>query len=159
MRESVVRLSVIIQTLSAVAARPIITSPEPIASVAVTLKVLGSTRVTVRDSQFGTHKEPNATIVPEHGFLRPATGSRGLFVLGSMRIRLSFVLLSTRTESAMAIQPGPSTGISASDFKLAAGICTPGVLIPTLGAAEAAFAASSLAFLVAAGSTSGTAAI
>src|SRR5580658_7870230 len=95
-RARVVLESTIIHTLSDVAASPIIVSAVPKLRVAVILLFLVSNRTSPCAPQSGIHKEPKATIVPEHGCLRPATGSRGLLVFGSMRTTTPLDLSGTK---------------------------------------------------------------
>src|SRR5580698_1770715 len=134
MRESVVLLSVKAQILSALAAIDGATLPVPTGNFLVTLPVLVSTRESVLSPQVGTQRLVKAEMPPPHGLLIPAMGSVSLFALASILSRTSFSELGMSGESAKMIHGG-ATENSASAFRLAYGICTPGVLIPSLGSA------------------------
>src|SRR5438876_12024567 len=98
-------------------------SAGPTGIVATTLLVVISTRDRVLSSQFGTHKAPNPTASPAHGFLPTSTTAETLFVLGSIRDTLFFDTFEIHTESgATAIQSGvPSIAIADSGRRLAIG--------------------------------------
>src|ERR1035438_2285603 len=99
MRASVPFLSVIIQTLSGLTARPPSESPIPIGTVTETLLVFKSTRDSVLSPQFGTQRLSKPMARPEHGALPTVTVSAILFVFGSIRATLFFGLLEIQTAS------------------------------------------------------------
>jgi len=125
------------QMLSAVAATEGATLSVPTVNFLVTLPALTSTRDKVASPHVGTQRLVNADAAPPHGLLNPTIGSDNLFALASILSRASFAESGSNGDSAMTIHAG-AIGNSASAFRLAKGICTPGVLIHDLGSAGAA---------------------
>src|SRR5690348_16135550 len=80
-RESVVRSSVSIQTLSADAARSPGTVPAPYFIVAETLAAFASTFSSALSPQEGTQRLPSAFTSPPQGLAMPAIGSSNLLSL------------------------------------------------------------------------------
>src|ERR1051326_3354606 len=85
MRESVVRVSENIQTLSASAARIGAPLPAPVGIRAATSHFLGSMRSRDPSAQLATHALPKAEIAPPHGLETAGTGCVMALVLGSRR--------------------------------------------------------------------------
>src|SRR5450432_329762 len=134
MRASVVLSSVSSQTLSAVAAMTPGALATPVGMAFVTLNVLASIRASEDVPQTGAHKLPKPEAIPPQGLAMAAIGSPFLFVLGS--ILSSASLPGAKTAAEKKIHSGlPVASNSASAFRFANGICTPGVLTPTFGAA------------------------
>jgi hypothetical protein len=101
----------------------------PMSSFALTFRVFESMRSNAPEAHEGTQRLPKPVAIPPQGFSRPVTGSSSLLVLGSTRSSAFFP--GRNSESVKKIQSGlAGTGISAAGFRLAIGICIPGVVIP-----------------------------
>src|SRR6185369_6356102 len=87
----------------------------------------------------------NAVMPPPQGLLSPVIGSPSLLVFRSILSKLSFSGFGSSGASVKIIHGGATVN-SASGFKLAMAICTPGTLIPSLGSAGGAALASFFGF-------------
>src|SRR5580704_14382979 len=133
MRASVPSLSVSIQTLSGLVARPPSESAIPIGTVAVILLVLRSTRERLWSPQFGTQRLSKPIASPEQGAWPTVMVSTTLLDFGSIRTTLFLGLFEIQTESPTTIQSGaPGTSNSASGLRAAIGIFVSCVLTPGL---------------------------
>src|SRR5690242_15808792 len=130
MREIVPFVSVIIQTLSGLAAIAGRAVPVPVAVVAVIFAPFASILTSARSPQSATQRESNALTIPQGDF-KPPIGVPDLFscAFGLMGTTLS--LEGIQIESPTPIQAaGAARSKVRSLFRIANGIWTPGVLTP-----------------------------
>ena len=135
--------------LSAVAAMTPGTLATPAAMVCVTLNVFASMRASEELPQTGAQKLSKAEAMPPQALARPAIGSAFLLVFGSILSITSFPGAKAAPEKKSHSGLAEASN-SASALRLANGIWTPGVVIPSLGTVACVFAFADLGGLSAA---------